>query len=57
MLMNFANIIDCTDEGKTFTFYVDFIQKNGILGKKWNSKLDLIKKLGNDETHNLKIAN
>lgn len=57
MLMNFANIIGCTDEGKNFIFYVDFIKKDGVLGKKWNPKLDLIRKLGNDETHNLKIAN
>ncbi|WP_425380992.1 hypothetical protein [Spiroplasma endosymbiont of Polydrusus pterygomalis] len=57
MLMNFANIIGCTDERKNFIFYVDLIKNDGILGKKWNPKLDLIRKLGNDETHNLKIAN
>lgn len=56
MLMHFAFELGCTEKNKNFVYYVEFIKNDGTLGKKWNSKLDQIRKLGNEEAHEVKIA-
>lgn len=56
ILMHFAFILGCEEKNKKFIEYVDYIQQDGTLGKKWNKKIDLIRTLGNEENHKLKIA-
>lgn len=57
ILIHFACELGCTyKKAEKITYYVDYIKNDGVLGKKWNEKLDLIRTLGNDESHQLKIA-
>ena len=44
-------------EGKNFTEYIDFLEKNGYITNTIKSWVDSIRRNGNDSTHTLKTPN
>jgi len=56
MLMHFAFELGCTEKNKDFVYYVNYIRNDGTLSKNWNHNLNIIRTLGNDENHKLKVA-
>jgi len=43
-----------TEEGKDFTYYIDFLQKEGYITDTMRIWIDSIRTNGNDSTHKLK---
>lgn len=57
ILIHFACELGCEyKKYEKISYYVDYIKNDGILSKNWNNSLDIVRKLGNDENHQLKIA-
>ncbi|WP_338972009.1 DUF4145 domain-containing protein [Spiroplasma endosymbiont of Panorpa germanica] len=44
------------DKKMSFQTCVEAIEKSGILGNKWKQKLESLRKIGNAENHQIKIA-
>ncbi|WP_339039521.1 hypothetical protein [Spiroplasma endosymbiont of Andrena trimmerana] len=57
LLIHFACELGCKyKRDEKFPYYVNHIKESQLLGKNWASKLDLVKNLGNNENHQLKVA-
>jgi hypothetical protein len=56
ILMHLAVSETNCDTNLKFVDYINELDKSGILGKKWKDKLELLRRLGNEENHEIKIA-
>lgn len=54
-LLMHISVEEGADEGKTFQFYIEYMENNGIILKKTKPLVDKIRTTGNEATH--KIAN
>lgn len=52
LLMNIA-VSDGAKEGKSFTFYIDYLEENQFITQQGNSWVDQIRKLGNQANHKI----
>ncbi|WP_027063297.1 DUF4145 domain-containing protein [Mesoplasma seiffertii] len=56
ILMHIAVEQNLCQEGRKFIQYVEAIKESDLVGRNWKEKIDLIRKLGNEENHEVKVA-
>jgi len=56
ILMHIAVDQKLAKEGVNFLEYVSVLKESDLIGRNWKNRIDRIRQLGNDETHNIKIA-
>ena len=44
------------DEGKSFAYYITYLEKEGYIAKHMKNWVDLIRKHGNESTHSLNVV-